>query len=325
MELTKEQLNVPFPKIFALGTRYVADIFNDGWVEVTEKVDGSQFAFGNLDGELVCRSKGVTLNIDEPEKMFAKAVKTAKDIFKIGLAVQGYMFYCEYLQTPKHNTLSYNRCPQNHLALFGIKRPDGTLCANHAFLENVADTIGIDVVPVLAEGSGVTVGTVKGLLETESFLGGQKVEGVVVKKYNQWYWPVGDKEFPVLAAKYVSEKFKEKHSSSWGKDHTSKGSWDAYRDSYCTEARWQKAVQHLKEDGKLLEDPKDIGPLMKEVQEDIQTESKEDIERFLWKTFGRDLLRQSTRGLAEWYKDSLLHAGSAERGIQEGSPDTQPE
>lgn len=46
-----------FPKIFAIGTKYIDSIF-DNEVEITEKVDGSQFAFGKIDGEVYCRSKG---------------------------------------------------------------------------------------------------------------------------------------------------------------------------------------------------------------------------------------------------------------------------
>jgi hypothetical protein len=46
-----------FPKIFAIGQDYIKDIF-DGEVEVTEKIDGSQFVFGKLAGELYFRSKG---------------------------------------------------------------------------------------------------------------------------------------------------------------------------------------------------------------------------------------------------------------------------
>ena len=34
----------PFPKIFQIGDRYISRLFN-GVVEVTEKVDGSQFSF----------------------------------------------------------------------------------------------------------------------------------------------------------------------------------------------------------------------------------------------------------------------------------------
>ena len=48
-----------FPKIFAIGTDYIKDLFN-GPVEITEKIDGSMFVFGKVDGELFMRSKGAT-------------------------------------------------------------------------------------------------------------------------------------------------------------------------------------------------------------------------------------------------------------------------
>jgi hypothetical protein len=53
----------PFPKIFALGTMYIRDIF-EGAVEITEKIDGSQFVFGMIDGKLQLRSKGAVLYVD---------------------------------------------------------------------------------------------------------------------------------------------------------------------------------------------------------------------------------------------------------------------
>jgi len=45
-----------FPKIFAIGTDYISNIFDDE-VEITEKIDGSQFAFGKVNGELFMRIK----------------------------------------------------------------------------------------------------------------------------------------------------------------------------------------------------------------------------------------------------------------------------
>ena len=50
----------PFPKIFTIGTRYVQNIFDDE-VEITEKIDGSQFCFGKINSTVYVRSKGATL------------------------------------------------------------------------------------------------------------------------------------------------------------------------------------------------------------------------------------------------------------------------
>lgn len=113
-----------FPKIFAVGDRHIQKLF-DGTVEITEKVDGSQFVFGKIDGELMCRSKGANIVMDAPEKMFSEAVEYVKSIEeKIS---DGHVYYAEYLKKPRHNTLAYDRIPQNYLVLFGWSIKDSFL------------------------------------------------------------------------------------------------------------------------------------------------------------------------------------------------------
>jgi len=84
-----------YPNIFALGHRYIKDLFLDN-VLIEEKVDGSQFSFGKflIDGkeELKCRSKGCQINVEFPEKMFSCAISSVKEIFnnlKIGWTYRG--------------------------------------------------------------------------------------------------------------------------------------------------------------------------------------------------------------------------------------------
>ena len=47
--------------------------------------------------------------------------------------------------------------------------------------------------------------------------------------------------------------------------HTSKGKFETMLDNYRTVARWEKAIQHLNESGRLENSPRDIGPLIKEI------------------------------------------------------------
>ena len=79
-----------------------------------------------------------------------------------------------------------------------------------------------------------------------------------------------------------------------------------FKENYRTEARWAKAAQHLKEAGKLEGTPRDIGKLIVEVKRDIEEEEMEAIKDFLFKQFGEELLRRSTVGLPEYYKNKLL-------------------
>lgn len=289
-----------YPKIIALGDRQIAEIF-DGPVEITEKVDGSQFGFGLVDGKLVCRSKGKEQDLDNPDKMFVEGVEYIKSI-QDRLPADIY-FYGEYLQKPRHSTLAYNTIPKNHIALFGGITTSREVLT-HAELGKWASKFDIDVIPLVHYGDSNAEHVLE-LMDRESYLGGQKIEGLVVKRPQPWLF-MGKILLPVMAGKYVSEKFKEVHQKDWKKLNTGKGQLEVLKEKYRTEARWHKAVMHLKEAGKLLGSPSDIGNLMKEVKLDLVTEEQENIKNDLYRLFGEDVLRNATAGLPEWYKEGLL-------------------
>lgn len=73
-----------------------------------------------------------------------------------------------------------------------------------------------------------------------------------------------------------------------------------------TEARWLKAIQHLKEQGKVEDSPRDIGPLIFEVLADIQKEETEYIKDELFEFYWKLISRGVVSGFAEWYKKHLL-------------------
>jgi hypothetical protein len=138
---------------------------------------------------------------------------------------------------------------------------------------------------------------------TQSYLGKELIEGVVIKNYNQTIL-LGGNVFP-LFTKYVREQYKERHQVEW-KTKSPKGALQEYIKGFKSEARWQKAVIHLKEKGELENNPRDIGKLFKQVNLDIIEEESENIKNELYKKFVKDILRYATKGLAEWYKEKLL-------------------
>jgi hypothetical protein len=292
-----------FSKIWALGTNQVLDIF-DSEVEITEKIDGSYFSFYKEKGEVVRKSKRQILYGVQGNKMFSSAIE---QVDRISLLIEeGYSFHGEYLQKSKHNSLSYTRTPKNNIALFGVFKNGIPL--QYGEIKKWATILEFDVVPLLYKGrvrANEVENLLSKLLETESYLGSVSIEGVVIKNYNKSLM-LGGLYFPILCAKYVSEKFKEVHRTSWKRDNTSKGKFETFCESFRTEARWNKAVQHLKEEGTLLKEPKDIGNLIKEVARDIEEECGEDIKEFLFKEFGKQILRTSIKGLPEWYKNKLV-------------------
>jgi hypothetical protein len=290
-----------FPKIFAIGQDFIRDIFKEP-VEVTEKIDGSQFNFGRLGGEFFMRSKGKQIFQDAPEKMFDKAVDYVLSIEN--RIPDDTIFHAEYLRDRKHNVLAYDRVPENNLILFGVSTASMKFESKHARLCEWAHSLGIEAVPMLYHGMVQSLDQLTALLETDSLLGGTKVEGVVCKNYDRPFL-LGGQPMPLMMGKFVSEKYKEVHRKGWANDFKTKNRWEIYMEDYRTEARWQKAVQHLAEKGELENAPRDIGKLMKEVHLDIDEECKEDIKAFLWKEFGADLKRKAIAGLPEWYKEQL--------------------
>lgn len=287
-----------YGSIYNLGHRAVAELF-DGAVLVEEKVDGSQFSFGMFDGELKCRSKGQQLVVDAPEKMFAKAVESVKVIAH--LLHDGWTYRAEYLQSPKHNTLAYERHPRWHLIIFDIAT--GEECyLNYEDKAQEAARLEFECVPVMHYGNVTSAEEVRIFLDRESCLGGCKVEGVVIKNYAKFS---PDKK--TLMGKYVSEAFKEAHGAEWKKTNPRSG--DIVMDlahMFKTDARWRKAIQHLREDGRLEGSPRDIGNLIKEVQSDVQKECGEEIASRLVAFAMPQILRMVTAGLPEWYKGVLL-------------------
>jgi hypothetical protein len=215
------------------------------------------------------------------------------------------VFYCEYLQNPGHNTLRYERIPKNHLALFAISDNTEKFISSYNELKAWADKLDIDVVPLIYKGVIESADKIMEFLGTISYLGASNIEGVVVKNYNKSFL-LGGQPIPLMSGKFVSETFKETNREGWAKENTSRGKWETFKLGFRTEARWQKAVQHLKEKSELENSPRDIGKLIAEVKKDIREEEENTIKDFLFKEFGDEILRYSTGGLPEWYKEKLL-------------------
>jgi hypothetical protein len=273
-------------------------------VLVEEKVDGSQFSFSkDAEGVLSCRSKGAQINMLAPEKMFNRAVATVNELAP--LLVPGWVYCGEYLNTPKHNALAYDRVPAKHIVIFDIKTgPENFLLRAEKI--TVAKSLGLEFVPVLFTGIIQDVEEFRKLLDQESMLGGQKIEGVVIKPFN---YDLFGRDKKVLLGKVVSEAFREVHQKSWDREHKTPGSNDIITllaAQYGTAARWNKAIIHLKERGLIEGSPTDIGALMKEIPEDVEKECRDEIAKALYDWAWPQLRRRLTGGFPEFYKEQLL-------------------
>lgn len=302
-----------YPKVYNLGHPAIAALFDDD-VIVEEKIDGSQFSFATTpDGEFLARSKRKD-QYPGTDKMFGPAVATALALHEAGRLYPGRIYRAEFLATPKHVTATYDRVPEGHLILFDVQVGIETYMPPAAKAEE-AIRIGLECVPVLAQGKIKDRAQFDALLETTSILGGTKIEGVVIKQYHRY-----GRDGHVLLGKHVSELHREAHKDGWKGAHPSQGDLvTVIGERFRTEARWQKAVQHLKEDGRLECSLRDIGPLLKEVHRDADEEVAEIAKAVFWKRFGGNIKRHICRGLPEWYKEQLLQAQFAQGG--EGESD----
>ena len=290
-----------YGKILAIGNEYIQDIFK-GDVELTEKIDGSFIAMGcTKDNQVVMRSKGKELFYEDHEGMFDIFVNFVMEHEEWLLAHPGMYFYGEFLSKSKHNALAYDHVPRNNIMLFGVYEEGVGYYKTYKELKHWANALDLDPVPLLYYGEIKDKEALEHFLTFDSILGNQKVEGVVVKNYEQTLL-VGGKICPQFG-KLVRPEFKEKLNKTWT---TGKDKVQLFIDSFRTEARWQKAVQHLKDKGQLEGSPRDIGKLIVEVKRDIIDEEENEIKLGLYKLFKDQILRKSTAGMPEWFKEQLV-------------------
>lgn len=300
-----------YPSIFQLGHRYLADLFAHD-VTVEEKIDGSQFSFGVVGDQLRCRSKGAEIHPDAPDKLFSKAVEVVKE--RADKLQPGWIYRAEYLAKPKHNVLAYDRVPANYLMIFDVTTGiEEYLDARSKRIE--AERLGFEAVPLIFDGrvpeGALGLSKFNEWLGQVSVLGGPKIEGLVFKNYHAFGT---DKK--ILIGKYVSEDFKEAHKVVWATMNHEKGDiLGRLATAYKTKARWAKAVQHLRDAGKLQDAPQDIGLLIREVPDDILKECADEIKDALMAWAWPQLKRMVTGGMPEWYKEQLA---AKQFGVEEG-------
>lgn len=293
---------------FNLGHKMLAKLFSCESIVVQEKIDGSQFSFGLVNGELECRSRNQKVLLDDAG-MFDKGVATASDLAHQGLLIDGYIYRGEYLMKPKHNTLVYDRTPKGNIILFDIDREDQDYLSPEDSI-SLTNSMDLEFVPTWIHNGKPSVEQLEIWMQKKSVLGNTTLEGLVFKNYDEY-----GRDSKVLMGKYVSDKFREVHDKDWKKRNPGAKAFVAVLvEQYATESRWAKAVQHLTEAGELENEPRDIPKLLKEVNRDVFEECAQEIRDKLFKHFWKQISRGLTRGLPEWYKETLM----------EGALDDQP-
>ncbi len=270
-------------------------------VIIQEKIDGSQISFGRKGDDLCVRSKNQGISQHETN-MFTLAVQNIKAIDERRPLPDGDVFRGEYLSRPKHNVLDYDRTPAWSIIIYDIEEGDGSNnYLSPSSVKNMCDCYGFEVVPTLWIGpyEDVNQELIDELLKNKSILGGQLIEGIVIKCYSRM-----DSNDKALMCKYVRPEFKEMHT---GKKQNKLGIVDQIGNQLACKARFEKAVQHAKTDNLLLDDVCDIGILMRYLNEDFE-EHVDEIKNMLYANMKKSIIRVANRGFASWYKEKLTRA-----------------
>ncbi len=110
-----------------------------------------------------------------------------------------------------------------------------------------------------------------------------------------------------MMGKFVSEEFKEVHNKEWKEREPGQGDiLLRLIDTYKTPARWEKARQHLRDAGALLNDPRDIGALIKEATRDVEEECAQEIKEALFAWAWPNIMRGVTGGLPHGTRSFFL-------------------
>lgn len=308
-----------YPKVYNIGHPGLADLFAnpETLVTVEEKLDGSQISFGvdHEMGILTIRSKNAHINPFDPPKLFGLAVRSIVEKHEAGLLPRGVVFRGEAICSRRHNRLQYDRFPEEGVVLFDAEITDLEGMVRHAQrpeLEELGQGIGMEVVKAhavmsLQELLGEDMNAaLQRLLGIPSMLGGKFSEGVVIKAHSLFGL---DGKF--LAGKYVRPEFRELNNETWkvGARGVGLGWENPFSAAVLTRvnraARWEKALQALRERGVLQGEMRDIPALMEEISRDGHEELMpviEEMARKAWKSVGKGL----TRGMPEWYKERLV-------------------
>lgn len=299
-----------YPKVLNLGAPYTQNALV-GDVVIQEKIDGSQLRWGYDDkGEIHVGSKGREIHSSNQDGMFALAFDYLTKRCNIKSENRkNVWFYGEYLQKPKHNCLKYDSVPKNNIVLFDCLFHGEWLGRDS--LGRFAQMWGIDLIPELWCGDVLNRPTdnlsspsdfLRCLAnDTTSYLGGTTVEGLVIKNYGQVIEMNGQAR--PLTTKFVRDEFREKHMKA---NPSMRQTIEDVILGLRSENRWNKAIQHLRDDGKLLNDVKDIGNIIKEIHRDLLEEEGEAIKAMLWEKYRKHVMATAVRGFPDWYKDKLM-------------------
>jgi len=283
-----------------------------GDVIIQEKIDGSQLSICNIDGKLHFYNKNK--EITATSKPFLNSYLSLVD--KPHLFKKGYIYHGEAMNSIQPNTIRYEREPLYFWIIYEIVKDDGISLSPEQVLECIKDT-GLEYIRpifynfICAKYYDYVQIANKCITEInegkiKSVLGG-KPEGVVLKALNH---KKENGKIVNTRYKFVRTEFSEMNRMRKKKLPTLLDTEivDGIGDVYNVHARFQKAVQHLKEadkwkDGDIM---RNQSAMVNELDIDLLKECKEDIKTMLFIRFFPQICKAARSDLTKFLKNDCL-------------------
>jgi RNA ligase len=269
---------------------------------IQEKVDGSQFTVVRQGIEVMYFNKHKKKDPrGNPFRNSWLYLQGKTHFLKEGLSYHG-----EAMQAKRANTVVYERCP--FWVIYEIVRQDGTILTPEEMEEVLAGT-PFETTQILydskRDGPPENIqGVVDDILariesgEIKSSLGGQP-EGIVLKVLNR------KQRGKIVTSrfKFVRHEFKEANQTKKNRlpEVSDEDFIQELGDIYNTDARLQKGVQHMKEDGTWKDNiDKNIHGMVDELDKDLLDEEMEEIKTMLFIRFWPAISKAARGNLREF-------------------------
>ena len=274
---------------------------------IQEKIDGSQFSFTvTPENNLITRSRGAILNLQQPQKLFLPAICTVKALYEANRLPTGLIFRGEAVSTPRHNKLDYQVVPPGNIVLYDVYDSQSNKELHNSEVAKWAKTFNLLYAPILKTYENpkidLSIEILKNLVTstTSCINPSVSVEGVVIKRCNSTFM---DKTGEIGRAKYVSEDFQELQNT---KKSIAENQFTDLAPIFAPEPRKYKLIQRLKESGEWTGTMKDMAKMVPMLIEDVEQECMEELKNMVYLAVRKKVRQGIQTGLAQWYKEKLM-------------------
>lgn len=299
-----ETLNINSKRNWTLNYKYY----------IEEKIDGSQLSVIETDGILFFYNKRTL--VDETNQVFMKSICMLRHNFEGEYILNpNYIYHGESVCKLKHNVNAYERTPKNYFICYDIFDVISKMFLCPELKKIELERIGVEMCPILFYNDDPNVNPydkckeIMVQIETniiQSCLGGT-LEGLILKHHSF----TQNNKTTATKLKYVTTIFKERHQIKQSAVELSADKFlETIGKSFCTDARFHKAYQHLVENEKIDDSnikKNDLDKIITELGVDFDKEYKDEIMLLLWVEFSPVIKKWARENVGIWFYNNILN------------------